>query len=352
MTAPPISVIIPAYNAARTIGPCLAALRDQAFDKPYEIIVVDDGSTDGTAEVARAAGATIISIPRGRPAAARNAGIRAAQGGIICCTDADCAPQPGWLRELTAPFGDPTIMAAKGAYETRQRQLVARFVQLEYEDKYDRLRQQPAIDFIDTYSAAYRRDVLLANGGFDVRFDYLEDQELSFRLAARGCRMVFRETAVVDHRHSATWRAYLRKKAIIGYWKAQVVRRHPDRAGGDSHTPPVMKVQMLLAMLTLAAVVAGVMGVLLWPGGGVAHLLLAWGPAALAALVFVATTLPFVGKAWRKDRPVAVVAPLLLFGRAVALSLGYTWGVLQPRRAITGQPPGKGEGLLPNERST
>ena len=232
MTAPPISVIIPAYNAARTIGPCLAALRDQAFDKPYEIIVVDDGSTDGTAEVARAAGATIISIPRGRPAAARNAGIRAAQGGIICCTDADCAPQPGWLRELTAPFGDPTIMAAKGAYETRQRQLVARFVQLEYEDKYDRLRQQPAIDFIDTYSAAYRRDVLLANGGFDVRFDYLEDQELSFRLAARGCRMVFRETAVVDHRHSATWRAYLRKKAIIGYWKAQVVRRHPDRAGG------------------------------------------------------------------------------------------------------------------------
>lgn len=352
MIEPRVSVIVPAFNAAKTISQCLAALNRQSFDEPFEIIVVDDGSTDGTADVARAAGVTVLATPRARPAGARNSGIRAARGAIVCCTDADCAPHPDWLRELTAPFADPSIVACKGVYETRQHELVARFVQLEYEDKYDHLRSEATIDFIDTYSAAYRRDALQASGGFDTRFDYLEDQELSFRLAAGGCRMVFRDRAVVDHLHSASLHAYLRKKLIIGYWKAQVVRRHPDRVGGDSHTPPVMKVQMALATLALAALAAGIIAVIFWPPALASQPALAFAPTAVLTLLFAATTLPFAGKACRKDRPVAWVSPFLLFGRAVALSLGYAWGVLHPRKNITSQPAGRGEEFAPQERST
>jgi GT2 family glycosyltransferase len=327
-----VSVVIPAYNAEATIGACVQAVRDQAFEGPVELIVVDDGSTDGTAAAARAAGAIVITTPRGRPAAARNAGLRAACGPIICYTDADCAPHPNWLREITAPFADPGVAACKGSYATQQTALVARFVQIEYEDKYDRLRRQATIDFIDTYSAAYRRDVLLVNGGFDEQFDYAEDQELSFRLAARGCRMLFREAAVVDHRHTATLRGYLRKKAIIGYWKAQVVRRHPGRAVSDSHTPQVMKVQMALATLALAALAAGGVGAAL--GWGWAAL----APAGAALFLFATTTLPFARKAWRKDRGVALAAPAVLFGRAVALAAGFAWGVLRPRRGLVPPP--------------
>lgn len=333
-----ISVVIPAYNAEATIAACVNALQGQDYEGQYEIIVVDDGSTDGTGRAARAAGATVIGARRARPAAARNAGIRVARGAIVCCTDADCAPRPDWLSQITAPFANPDVAACKGSYATRQREIVARFVQLEYEDKYDLLRPQESIDFIDTYSAAYRRAVMLANGGFDERFDYLEDQELSFRLAARGCRMVFQEAAVVDHLHSATLRAYLRKKVIIGYWKAQVVRRFPGRAVKDSHTPQVMKVQMALAtfliVLLLVGLIVAMLGASRWGSSSVYAL----APALFPAVAFLATTMPFVRKAWPKDRAVAVASPFLLFDRALALSAGYAWGLLRPRRDLDGWP--------------
>lgn len=331
MTTVRVSVVVPAYNAAGTIVECLEALQRQQGAHADEIIVVDDGSEDETAALARRAGATVITTPRGRPAAARNLGARAANGSIVCFTDADCAPLPSWLCEITAPFSNVAVVATKGTYVTHQTSPVARFVQLEYEDKYDRLRPQPTIDFVDTYSCAYRRDVLLANGGFDERFDYLEDQELSFRLAARGHRMVFCEQAIVAHRHSATPAAYLRKKATIGYWKAQVVRRFPGQAVSDSHTPQIMKPQMGLAAIMVAALsVALVCALLAWRSSA----MLALAAAGALALAFLVTTLPFVAKAWNKDRTVALLSPALLFGRAVALGIGYAHGVLAPRAGM------------------
>ncbi|MDX1664022.1 MAG: sugar transferase [Candidatus Promineifilaceae bacterium] len=325
---PAISVVVPAHNARATIEGCVVALGQQTLDPAcYEVIVVDDGSTDDTGALAQAAGAVVLHQQRGRPAAARNAGALAARGEIICFTDADCEPVPDWLAQLTAPFVDPEIIGCKGIYATRQRSLVARFVQVEYEDKYDRLRQQETIDFIDTYCAAYRREVLLANDGFDTSFPYLEDQELSFRLAARGYTMVFQPEAVVYHRHAATAVDYLRKKFTIGYWKAQVVRRFPERGVSDSHTPQVMKIQMGLMALILVAL-AGL-------------LLSRWSlvPLALFGVLFLLTTVPFTVKTWRRDRAVAPVAPGLLALRALGLGFGYAWGLARPRAEVQERQP-------------
>ncbi|MGW8318747.1 MAG: glycosyltransferase, partial [Candidatus Promineifilaceae bacterium] len=221
-----ITVVVPARNAARTIGACVQALKNQDYGSDsFEIIVVDDGSDDDTARLAREAGACVITQEHGGAAVARNTGIWLGSGELVCFTDADCEPLSNWLTEISAPFADPEVVGCKGTYVTRQRELVARFVQLEYEDKYDLLKQQQVIDFVDTYSAAYRRDVLLANGGFDGRVQYVEDQELSFRLAARGYRMVFQPGAAVYHHHANTIRGYASKKLHIGYWKSQIVRR-------------------------------------------------------------------------------------------------------------------------------
>jgi glycosyltransferase involved in cell wall biosynthesis len=95
-----ISVVIPAHDAAATIGKTLAALADQDLDGAYEVIVVDDGSDDETAALAIEAPGPVklIRQPRAGAAAARNRGVAAATGPAIAFTDADCFPEPGWLR--------------------------------------------------------------------------------------------------------------------------------------------------------------------------------------------------------------------------------------------------------------
>ncbi|WP_420627943.1 glycosyltransferase [Candidatus Leptofilum sp.] len=316
-----ISIIIPALNARSTLPACLAACKAQTLPAGVtsEIIVVDDGSDDGTQAVAEAAGVQLIQHAERRGAgAARNSGLAVAMGEIILFTDADCVPEPNWVAEMIRPFQDSTVQGCKGIYATHQPELVARFVQIEYEDKYDLLRPQPAIDFIDTYSAGYRTAVLQATGGFDETIHYVEDQELSFRLAAAGHKMVFMETAVVWHQHSDSLRRYFRKKVMIGYWKAQIMRRYPERIVKDSHTPQVLKLQMGLVALFLAVLVASV----LFPFALIA--------AVFLLGIFMLTTLPFLQKAWRKDHAVCLAAPGLLFCRALALGIGYAWGLARP----------------------
>ena len=335
-----ISVIIPAHNAESTIQACVQALKQQqGIDaSDFEVIVVDDGSTDSTAAICEKDEFVCLiqqSGPKG-PATARNNGLKVAQGSIICFTDADCEPMSDWLHSLIQPFTDPDIAGCKGIYATKQSELVARFVQTEYEDKYDLLRKQSRIDFIDTYSAGYRREVLVENNGFDECFHYTEDQELSFRLAARGYQFVFQPQAVVYHNHSSSFRAYFRKKFWIGYWKTQTIRRFPERAVKDSHTPQVMKVQLgLMALLLAATAVIPITAVLASSFLTLAGLL--WLAILLA---FLATTLPFMRKAWRKDKAVSLISPELLATRALALGLGTVWGILNPKQGVLEEKPG------------
>src|SRR4051812_24734378 len=116
LAAPPaVSVVIPARNAEATIRATLDALAAQQADAPFEVIVVDDGSTDGTVAATRQAPLDVrVVASRGRGAgAARNAGVAAARAEVIAFTDADCAPDPGWLREgLTALEGRDLVQGA------------------------------------------------------------------------------------------------------------------------------------------------------------------------------------------------------------------------------------------------
>jgi GT2 family glycosyltransferase len=319
---PSVSIIIPTFNGAPRIGNCLDALRDQAALRNAEILIVDDGSTDNTAEVIRRCpGVRLISQANAGPAAARNHGAQEAKGTIILFTDDDCVPMPDWLDAMLAPFGDPEVVGAKGTYRTRQKCLAARFVQIEYEDRYRLMAGLESIDFIDTYSAAFRRDRFLEMKGYDTSFPVAcaEDIELSYRMSARGWKMKFAPNAIVYHTHPDSFGWYLKKKYKFAFWRVLAVRKNPGKAVKDSHTPQIMKLQLLFAPALLLAVA---LDLTMHPVVSVSILVIA---------TFLLSALPFTLRAIKKDPLIGLLSPALLAARACAQLLGVSAGLVYAR---------------------
>ncbi len=313
-----VSIVIPTFNGASRISSCLRSLQAIASSQ-VEILVVDDGSTDNIAEV-------ISQFPRVRllrqaktgPAAARNRGAAEASGQVILFTDDDCIPKSNWLEAMLEPFKDPEVVGAKGIYRSRQTQLLARFVQIEYEDKYRIMRSLPDIDFIDTYSAGYRRDRFFEMDGYDTSFPVAssEDIELSYRMSTRNWRMKFAPDAVVYHTHPDSLSSYLRKKYKFAYWRVMAVWKNPQKAIKDSHTPQMMKVQLLLGPALIMAVIFDLL----------AHPRISFTIATLIA--FIVSTFPFALRAYRKDAVVGLLSPTLLAARSFAQLAGLIGGAL------------------------
>ena len=314
------SVIIPAYNSEKTLFSCLESLEAQSLSKEnYEVIVVDDGSTDDTSKIANRFNVKYIFQTNKGPAAARNKGADAAAGQIILFTDADCVPDHNWIREMISPFSDREAIGVKGAYKTRQMELAARFAQAEFEDRYDLLQKSSTIDMIDTYSAAFRKDVFLNIGGFDQSFPVAnnEDTDLSYRLATAGYKLVFNPAAFVYHTHPDTFIKYLKLKFRRGYWRMVVYKRYPDKALKDSYTPVVIKIQTMLMALSLTLFpLALVYSSLIYPA------MLSWGIIILSAI-------PFSLKTFKKDRPVGLISPGVILLRSMVFALGSMLGAVR-----------------------
>jgi cellulose synthase/poly-beta-1,6-N-acetylglucosamine synthase-like glycosyltransferase len=328
---PFISVVIPAYNEAETLPLCLQALAQQDFTaSDFEVVVVDDGSTDDTARLAQDAGARVLTQANAGPAAARNAGIAAARGNLVLLTDADCEPVADWISQMAAPLADPAVAGVKGSYLTRQREVVARLAQCEFEERYDRLEQLPSIDFVDSYAAAFRAAVLQQAGAFDPAFPRAnnEDVDLSYRLDRLGYRLVFNRRAAVYHRHVATWPAYMRLKFRRGYWRILTLKMHPGKALRDSYTPQLLKFQIGLLSAAVGLALAGVI----------------WRPALWASaasfLALCVSALPFTQLVWQRDRGVAAWAVPFIVARSAAFSAGIIGGLIglaRFRPTVTGQ---------------
>jgi glycosyltransferase involved in cell wall biosynthesis/lipopolysaccharide/colanic/teichoic acid biosynthesis glycosyltransferase len=316
------SIIVPAYNAEPTLGDCLEALERQSVPRvEYEVIVVDDGSTDSTSRIAEEHGVRVVRQKNHGPATARNAGAAEATGEVLFFTDADCVPGETWLEEMLNPFEDTQVMAVKGAYQTRQRSIWARLCQVEFEERYRKQRKAPTIDFVDSYSAGFRRDAFEAMRGFDPTFPGAnnEDVDLSYRMARQGYTMIFNPAAVVYHRHPASLWAYLRIKFWRGYWRVFVYKRYPTKMVADSYTPHNLKPQALFSLLLLASVSWAALG---GPG---------WVVAVVAACLVLAMG-GFLRVAWGTLGPASLMAPVFLFGRSLALGAGVVVGVLSRKR--------------------
>ncbi len=197
-----LSVIIPVYNAGDSLRSCLEHLfRSDTSD--FECIVVDDGSTDDSAAVAREFGVTVFGTGARRgPAHARNLGARAARGEILLFVDADVWVQPGTLRRVREFMErNPATSAIFGSYDDEpfHRNFLSQYKNLMHTFVHQ-TAQSDASTFW-TGCGAIRREVFLKLGGFDELYDRpaCEDIELGFRLKLAGCKIRLDPTLQVKH---------------------------------------------------------------------------------------------------------------------------------------------------------
>jgi O-antigen biosynthesis protein len=233
---PKISVVVCSYNGSRTIRDTLQWL-DRLEYPSYEVIVVDDGSTDDTAAIAGQFGVRVISTPNNGLGHARNLGLAAATGEIVAYTDDDAYPDPHWLTYLAEAFmttdhagiGGPNIPPPGDGP-------IAACVANAPGGPVHVLLSDEVAEHIPGCNMAFRKDRLRAIGGFDPRFRRAgDDVDVCWRLQERGWTLGFSAAAMVWHHQRNSIRAYWRQQIGYGDAEALLERKCPEKYNAVGH---------------------------------------------------------------------------------------------------------------------
>ncbi|MFA6268456.1 MAG: glycosyltransferase [archaeon] len=315
------SIIVPCYNCEKTIKACINSILEQKTKTDFEIILVDDGSTDKTANrinQTKSKKIQYIYQKNAGPAKARNAGTKKAKGEIYLFTDSDCIVESNWLKEMLAPFSDKKVAAVQGAYKTKQKELLSRFSQIEIEDRYEIMRVSKHLDWVGSYSAAYRADVYKQMKGFDESFPKAsgEDPELSYKVAEAGWKIIFNPNAVVYHTHPNSLKKYLKTKFFRAYYRPKMYSKHKQKMLKDSYTPQSLKLQILC----FYAIILGAIISIFWTLG--------WAIILAGILAHILLGTKFFLFSLKKDLGVALTSPIILLMRSIVFGIGLIWGKL------------------------
>ncbi len=233
---PRISVVVCSYNGARTIRDCCEGLARLEYPD-YEVIVVDDGSTDLTSAIARQYDVRLIRTQNRGLSNARNTGLKAASGEIVAYIDDDAHPDPHWLLYLAATFRNSTHAGVGGpniapAGDGALAECVARApggpVHVLLDDR--------KAEHIPGCNMAFRKSCLEAIGGFDPRFRVAgDDVDVCWRLLDRGWTIGFSPAAVVWHHRRNSVRAYWRQQIGYGRAEAMLEQKWPEKYNGPGH---------------------------------------------------------------------------------------------------------------------
>lgn len=255
MSEPRISVVVPTFERMDVLPEVLDALESQRGAPPFEVVVIDDGSKDDTpdylAERRFAVPARVLYQENRGPAAARNAGVRAAAGRLVAFLGDDTVPTPGWLAhhvEAHEERGGGEELAVIGYTRWHPRVRTDPF--LHYINEYGlqfgyRLIEDPEdvpFNFFYTSNLSLHRSRLL-DEPFDERFPYAawEDIELSYRLSRTGQRLVYEPRAVTLHDHPTDLDRFMARQEKAGYSAVVFHRLHPELGpflGLDANGPP------------------------------------------------------------------------------------------------------------------
>jgi GT2 family glycosyltransferase len=233
---PRASVIVCSHNGARTISECLAALQQLEYPD-FEVIVVDDGSTDATAAIARTHGFRVIATENRGLSSARNTGLAAATGDIVAYIDDDAFPDPQWLSYLALAFlesrhagiGGPNVPPPGAG-------LTADCVAHSPGSPMHMLLSEHEAEHIPGCNMAFRASALRSIGGFDPRLRVAgDDVDVCWRIRQRGWTLGFSPGALVWHRRRGTVRAYWRQQRAYGTAEALLERKWRERYNTAGH---------------------------------------------------------------------------------------------------------------------
>jgi len=223
-----VSVVLPTYNRKRILVNCLDSLSKQTYPKKsYEVVIVDDGSTDGTEEVVKKFTKKLnihyIKQKNKGHSRAKNAGIKLAKGEIIAFIDDDCIAVKDWLKNAVPNFKDKDIGGVEGRTTTDYKNItpLTRLVVNETGGNYQ------------TCNILYRKKILEEIKGFDLGFkSHREDTDLAWRVLDRGYEIKFVNSAVVTHPpvhysiKNLVKRTIKLKKSV---WDIYLIKKHPKR---------------------------------------------------------------------------------------------------------------------------
>jgi cellulose synthase/poly-beta-1,6-N-acetylglucosamine synthase-like glycosyltransferase len=240
-----VSIVIPILNAVDDVADCIASIR--ALDYPadrFEIIVVDNGSTDGTPDALDRAGVRWFARPERGRAKALNTGLAHARGAVICTTDMSCRLDPQWMREIVSTFANPDVGCVAGEIRMLG---THRSPALEFQERTNYMSPMPALrrdrvpflPYADGANASFRREVFDAIGGFEESFFKGADVEICYRMfMLTDYKIVFNHRAVVREPGEPDLRALLKQRYRIGLGahlmqlKYPGLYRHDDAPAG------------------------------------------------------------------------------------------------------------------------
>jgi glycosyltransferase involved in cell wall biosynthesis len=233
--APFISVVVCAYNADSTMEGCLASFSKVTYPH-FEVIVVDDGSTDATGEISdrHAANAPYIHVihqPNLGLSAARNVGMNAAQGSIVAYTDSDCYVDPHWLHYMAWAFTDERFIAVGGPnLAPVEDNRTAACVAVSPGAPTHVLLTDEIAEHVPGCNMAYRKEYLAGIGGFDATYRAAgDDVDVCWRLQDQGHIIGFSAAMTVWHHRRNTVSAYLKQQKGYGRAEALLLPKHKDR---------------------------------------------------------------------------------------------------------------------------
>jgi GT2 family glycosyltransferase len=248
---PEVSVVVPVRDGAASLPLLLQSLRDQdVIADRYEIVVVDNGSRDGSGEVAAALGARVVVEPQPNRSGARNAGVAAAQSDLVAFTDADCTASPRWLSGLLACRGRAALVAGPVEVETRTpANAIERF---ELGWRFDQ-RETVPLGWAATANLMVERSAFGAVGGFDTAYRHIgEDADFCLRARRAGFGLAFCEGAVVRHAAERELGPVIRRAFFHGYSAAQVLSRIGVGHVAWRHPRPLLSPRAALAFHGIA----------------------------------------------------------------------------------------------------